>query len=226
MKEIRYISRLGLIVVACICTFSLYAAGDEADSCLMAQPLQQRYQGEYLDRFIKEIKGIEARSFVDLLAHWKDLSFTEEQQRCLLEKIDAAIEPVAMTYCLQRKAADSAALAQVYTLLSVSEVPVRVQTLYNLRFIGLWQKKDLEGLLLEMQKFADLFVEGGRAFDWVILGKTLDFVLEESNLSQTKEMLAILDKILAKSNPQYARPLKQSRDSFEGKVLMMEMGEE
>ena len=64
-------------------------------------------------------------------------------------------------------------------------------------------------------------------FDGVVLGSMLNYILEECNFDQCSRMFEIMDRAIKKNGRTGLWELiGKSRDNFEGKKMMMEMGEE
>lgn len=225
--KMRYLRWMILIGILNLLVVKSYAEEKNVDSCLMILPLEQRYKGENLDRFIRGIEGIEAQSFIALLENWQDLSFTTEEQKKLLEKIEGNINLALLSYCSQEEDEDQQiSFSDITPYLIAGKVPVCPVFFYNLNFIKLWTGRDVDGVLAEV----DRMIRGGlmaqSIYDWLVLGKVLEFVLDHSDKEHCQKAIKILDNALNQKTDQDLFVLKKVRDNFEGKMMLIEMGEE
>lgn len=221
----RYLRLTIFIGILCLFMPEAYAVQENADSCLMLLPVEQRYKGENLERFIREIEGIKARSFTGLLTDWQRLSFTEEEQSRLLEKIEGNVDLALLTYCMQEEAGDQQIdFPDIVPYLKQGRVPVRPVLLYDLDFIRLWKQKDSEGLMIIVDSMIKAGVMAQNMYDWIILGRVLDFVLDHSDKVHCQKAIEILDNALKQKTDQDLFVLKKARDNFEGKIMLIEMG--
>lgn len=224
MNRMRKIKK---ILFSCLisCLFGQTWA-ENVDSCLMALPLEQRYTGEALEKFIDGFEGVETVVFTDLLKNWKNLKLTEAEQKRLTGKVEENIVQTIFLYCLQEQPTEQPVFSEVYTLVEASGIPLSDLVKHNLKFTGALQKKDLLGCISEIQYIAQVNMLGDTMQDWLVIGKVLGFVLEEADLAQSKVMLRTLDEILEKRKGQDLFSIKKIRDDFEGKIMLIEMGEE
>ena len=64
-------------------------------------------------------------------------------------------------------------------------------------------------------------------FEGVVMGNMMNYVLEECNLDQCNQILEIMDHAIEKNGRAGCMEMfARMRDNFEGKKMMMEMGEE
>lgn len=63
--------------------------------------------------------------------------------------------------------------------------------------------------------------------DGVVLGNVMNYILEKCNFDQCSKMFKIMDQAIEKNGRDgFWDMIGKSRDNFEGKKMMMEMGEE
>lgn len=217
------------IIVIClwICCLPSWAVGENTDSCLIQVPLELRYKGENLEKFLNGIDGVEAVSFVELLKNWPKLSFSVEEQQRILDKVEGNISQSLFAYIAQEvEKQDRREFSDIYSLLKFSQVPVRSVTLYNLDYIRLKSKGDVEGLITKLNEMVQEGLCPGTMIDWVALGHILEYVLDKTDLIQSRKMFEISGMALKQHPDRDFLPWKKARENFEGKIMLMEMGEE
>ena len=64
-------------------------------------------------------------------------------------------------------------------------------------------------------------------FEGVVIGNMLNYMLEECDEEQCNQILEMLDQAIVKNGRDgFMEMFTKMRDNFEGKKMMMEMGEE
>ncbi|MDE5611587.1 MAG: hypothetical protein K2I90_06170 [Odoribacter sp.] len=163
---------------------------------------------------------------IDLLNDWNRQQLTAEEQKQWTEKIEGDIRQALFLYCLQDSVTGQPDFSEIHTLVGNSGIPVCAMIKHTLELTGFSQKKDLQGAMEAVGHIARADLSGATMQDWFVLGKGLNFILTEADLSQSKAMLRLLDDLLEKEERQEWLTLKKIRDNFEGKMMLIEMGEE
>ena len=180
------------------------------DDCLGLLPLEQQ----------------DSIKIIDLLNDWNRQKLTAEEQKQWTEKIEGDIRQALFLCCLQDSVAKQPSFSEIHTLVCHSGIPVRAMTRHTLELTGFSQKQDLQASIEAVRHIARADLSDATMQDWFILGKGLNFILTEADLSQSKVMLRLLDELLGEEERQEWLTLKKIRDNFEGKIMLIEMGEE
>lgn len=163
---------------------------------------------------------------IDLLNDWNRQKLTAEEQKRWTEKIEGDIRQVLFLYCLQDSVTEQPDFSEIHTLVGRSDIPVCAMIKHTLELTGFSQKKDLQGAMEAFGRIVRADLSDVTMPDWFVLGKGLNFILTEADLSQSKVMLRLLDDLLGEEERQEWLTLKKIRDNFEGKIMLIEMGEE
>lgn len=212
------------------------------DEYLMVLPLNERYSGENLSNFIEYIAHMEAKAIVDIIENWDKLSFTEEQTDKIVEKIDYVCKmDLFQVIMKEREDGESPIMdcSSLQTALKKSDIPISNVRRQTIEMWQYWQVKDITGMI---GAFENIFVKSessskektGNAvldletmFDWVILGGMVNYILENSNLEQCSKILDLMNLVVEKNdNSTFVNMIAKWKDNFEGKKMMIEMGEE
>lgn len=181
---------------------------------------KQRYEEKVTDRLADTMESI------GLLRNWNNQQPATEEQKQLAEKIEGDIRQALFLYCLQDSVTEQPPFSEIRALVEQSGIPVRALTKHNLELTAFFQRKDLPGSMEAARHIAKADLSAATMQDWIVLGKTLNFILTEADLSQSKAMLQLLDKLLeGEERPEFFT-LKKIRENFEGKIMLIEMGEE
>lgn len=199
-----------LLLIWLVIGLSGYVQAENSDNCLRLLPLGQPDSVE----------------IIDLLNDWNRQKLTAEEQKQRTEKIEGNIRQALFLYCLQDSVTKQPSFSEIHTLVGHSGIPVRAMIKYTLELTGFSQKKDLQGAMEAVGHIARADLSDATMQDWFVLGKGLNFILTEADLSQSKAMLRLLDDLLGKEERQEWLTLKKIRDNFEGKIMLIEMGEE
>lgn len=199
-----------LLLIWLVIGLSGYVQAENSDNCLRLLPLGQPDSVE----------------IIDLLNDWNRQKLTAEEQKQRTEKIEGNIRQALFLYCLQDSVTKQPSFSEIHTLVGHSGIPVRAMIKYTLELTGFSQKKDLQGAMEAVGHIARADLSDATMQDWFVLGKGLNFILTEADLSQSKAMLRLLDDLLGEEERQEWLTLKKIRDNFEGKIMLIEMGEE
>lgn len=170
-------------------------------------------------------KCTDSIEIVGLLKNWNNLPTAEEQQQ-LTENIEKNIRETLFLYCLQDSTTERPPFSEIHILIEQAGIPVHAMTKHNLELAGFFQKKDVPGSVEAIRHITRTDLPNATIQDWFVLGKILNFILTEADLSQCKVMLRLLDELLGEEERQELLTLKKIRDNFEGKIMLIEMGEE
>ena len=212
------------------------------DEYLMVLPLNERYSGENLSDFIKYVVHMDAKVIVDIIENWDKLSFTEEQTDKIVEKIDYVCKMDLFQVIMKEREDGKSPIMDCSSLQIASkksDVPISNVRRQAIEMWQYWQVKDIMGMI---GAFENMFVESEASqkekagngvldletmFDGVILGSMVNYILEESNLEQCTKILDIMNLVVEKNdNSTFVDMIAKWKDNFEGKKMMIEMGEE
>ena len=218
------------------------ALNEAVDRYLMALPLNERYAGENLTYFLEYINGLNAKSFTDVIEHWGDIRLTGEQAEKVTEKINDVCKTTFFQSLFREREGiecpdvDCCSLAAALKKSAIPVPGVRRQ------FIEMWQswkEKKVDDMICAFEQLfsypivteANEKKEGAFQFDTmmdgVILGNMMNYILERCNFDQCSSMFKIIDQVIEKNGRDgFWSTIGKSRDNFEGKKMMMEMGEE
>ena len=211
---------------------------DVVDRYLMVLPLNERYLGENLNYFIEDINSLQARSFTDIIKHWKDIHLTANQVKKVVKKLNDVCKMTFFQTFFQEgneKGMPAVDCSLLLAVLSESEIPVPG---IRRRLIEMWQgwrNKKIDSMIPAFEGFVGGVEKSNEEgdlqldlmFDGVVLGSMLNYILEECNFDQCSRMFEIMDRAIKKNGRTGLWELiGKSRDNFEGKKMMMEMGEE
>lgn len=206
-------------VYALVC-LSGYVRSGNPDGCLRLLPLIQSQGKNVADQSADSV-GI-----IGLLKDWNRQQPTAEEQKRLAEKIDGDISQALFLYCLQDSVTKQPPFSEIHTLVGQSGIPVRAMTGHNLALTVFLQQKDLQGSIEAVRRVTRTDLSAATMQDWFVFGKVLNFILAEADLSQSKVMFRLLDELAGEEERQELLTLKKLRDNFEGKIMLIEMGEE
>ena len=215
---------------------------DVVDEYLMVLPLNERYSGGNLSDFVEYITHMNTKTIVDIIENWDKISFTEEQADKIVEKIDNVCKMDLFQVIMKEREDEKGPImdcSSLQTALRKSGIPVSNVRRQTIEMWQYWQVKDITGMI---GAFENMFVESeaspkGKAgngvldletmFDGVILGSMVNYILEESNLEQCTKILDIMNLVVEKNdNSIFVDMIAKWKDNFEGKKMMIEMGEE
>lgn len=204
--------------------------GNVLDCYLMTLPFEQRYTNENVKDFITHVNGFETESLLDVVANWSKLSLNDEQKSAIVEKIDQLCPATVLNWNLKHKENPDLKMPDFSLLqrsLSNSAIPVGAS---KRALIGMWQsycKKDIPRIIKDMKVLFSSSIEFHGMFDWVMFGYIGNYLLEESDLAQCKEVISLMEKALedySKNGDMFT--VEKLKEDFVGKGMMLEMGEE
>lgn len=212
------------------------------DEYLMVLPLNERYSGENLSDFLEYVTHMNTKTIVDIIENWNKISFTEEQAYKIVEKIDNVCKMDLFQVIMKEREDGKDPImdcSSLQTALRKSGIPVSNVRRQTIEMWQYWQVKDIAGMI---GAFENMFVESEASqkekagngvldletmFDGVILGSMVNYILEESNLEQCTKILDIMNLVVEKNdNSIFVDMIAKWKDNFEGKKMMIEMGEE
>ena len=202
------------------------------DCYLLALPFTERYSKENIEIIISQIQTIRAKIFIDVVNHWDSIALNEEQKLKLVEKVNQTSSLSCFNWIVQldeHTRTDLPLLKDLEQSLLVSSIPVSKSRVHFIQLWNCFAVKQVDDcvskfcLLLNGEKF-DL----REMFDFGILSTIGDYLLENCTLSQCTEIITALDNCLKGGTltDMGVKPLQDLKDSFEGKKMMIEMGEE
>ena len=215
---------------------------DVVDEYLMVLPLNERYSGGNLSDFVEYITHMNTKTIVDIIENWDKISFTEEQADKIVEKIDNVCKMDLFQVIMKEREDEKGPImdcSSLQTALRKPGIPVSNVRRQTIEMWQYWQVKDITGMI---GAFENMFVESEASpkekagngvldletmFDGVILGSMVNYILEESNLEQCTKILDIMNLVVEKNdNSIFVDMIAKWKDNFEGKKMMIEMGEE
>lgn len=218
------------------------ALNEAADRYLMVIPLNERYTDENLTYFLEYINDLNAKSFTGVIEHWGDIHLTGEQVKKVVEKInDVCKTTLFQSLFREREGIECPDVdcSLVMSALEKSKIPVPE---VRRRFIEIWQnwrEKKIDNMIRAFEQLVSYpIVTGGDEkngnnfqvdlmLDGILLGNVMNYILEKCNFDQCSRMFKIMDQAIEKNGRDgFWDMIGRSRDNFEGKKMMMEMGEE
>lgn len=218
------------------------ALNEAVDRYLMVVPLNERYTHENLTYFLEYINDLNAKSFTGVIEHWGDIHLTGEQA----EKVAGKVNDVCKTTLFQSLFREREKIgcpevdcSSLMAALEKSKIPVPE---VRRRFIEMWQnwrEEKIDNIIRSFEQLVSYPIvtgedeKNGNAFqvdlmmDGILLGNVMNYVLEKCNFDQCSRMFKIMDQAIEKNGRNgFWDMIGRSRDNFEGKKMMMEMGEE
>lgn len=217
-------------------TEALKAAGQTdaldtvVDCYLMSLPFEQRYTAEHVNDFVAHVRRADALSLLDIVEHWDRLALTDDQKSAIVAKIDQTCPGAVFAWVTGKENNPELEMPDftlLHQALSRSALPLSVS---KRALIAMWQSycnRDVAGVIRELKTMFSKPVRFDGMFDWLMFGYVGNYLLEESDLPQCKEVIAVLEK--AMDVPDKSMDLltvEKLKDDFIGKSMMLEMGEE
>lgn len=204
--------------------------GRVLDCYLMSLPFELRYTSDNIADFITYVNGGEAQSLLDVVKNWGKLSLTDEQKKAIVGKIDQMCPIAVFTWFTAKEKNPDLKMPDFSLLqesLSNSTIPV---TTSKRALINMWQsycKKDISGIIDGMKMLFSSPIELNGILDWMLFGNIGNYLLEESDLAQCKEVITIMTKALADHDKkEELLTVEKLKEDFVGRSMMLEMGEE
>lgn len=215
---------------------------DVVDEYLMMLPLNERYAGENFAAFMECVIHLDTRTFVDIIENWDKLSLGKEQVDNVVKKMDNMCK-IDMFNAIVGKKNDGTGKVKDYgiiqTVLKKSQIPFSNTRCQVIDMWQCWRNSDLTGMMQALERMItnlNSFQEEGKnrtsldldaMFEGVVIGSMLNYILEECNQQQCVQMLKIMNQAIDENGREgFMETIIKKRDDFEGKKMMMEMGEE
>lgn len=209
------------------------------DEYLMIIPLNERYVGDNLMDFMEFIIYVNARSFIDVIENWSELSLKEEEVNKVVEKIDNMCKMDLFNATINKEKEGIKDYGCVQMALEKSAIPLSNTRRQIIRMWQCWRNNDVGGMIRSLKKMVvpsassqkdENSVPGldlDTMFEGVVVGNMLNYMLEGCDQEQCCQILEILDQVIALNGHNgFMEMFSKMRDNFEGKKMMMEMGEE
>lgn len=215
---------------------------DVIDEYLMTLPFNERYVGKNLSDFMEYVTRVDARTFIDIIKNWEKLSLSQEQADQVAVKVDNICKMDLFNVMMEKKEngkKPAKDYTDLQTILKKSSIPISDMRHHMIDMWQYWRKNDVSGMIQVLGKmFGGLgpsqeYEKNGTSlsldvmFEGVVMGNMMNYVLEECNLDQCNQILEIMDHAIEKNGRAGCMEMfARMRDNFEGKKMMMEMGEE
>ena len=203
--------------------------GEVVDCYLMSLPLEKRYAGENLEDFTEYVGRVDAKSLIDVVVNWEKLSFMEKHAAAIVNKVNDVCRAAISQAGAEKRKLDC---SQLQAGFKKSKIPVSdiVRSI-----IDMWQfqmNKNIDGMIqvftqmvgkidVTLEKSSSYFVEVS------VLGNMLNYILEECDSLQCRKMYGVLADVLEKKGQKgIFGSFVNYKNNFEGKCMMIEMGEE
>ena len=209
------------------------------DEYLMVLPLNERYTGENLADFMEYIIRVDARAFIDVIENWDKISLNREQADKVVEKIDNVCKMDLFNAVVKKGEEGVKDYGVVQAVLQKSGIPISNTRRQMINMWQCWRVNNLAGMILALEKMVvklDPIQKCGNGvtsldldtvFEGVVIGNMLNYMLEECDEEQCNQILEMLDQAIVKNGRDgFMEMFTKMRDNFEGKKMMMEMGEE
>ncbi|MBS7200140.1 MAG: hypothetical protein KH111_18700 [Bacteroidales bacterium] len=210
------------------------------DEYLMTLPVKERYTGDNLAYFLEYIKSLDASSLLSVIKDWENIPLNELQKEQIVKKIDNVCKTILFEALYRNNEeikCPDVDCSSIQQMLKVSKVPV---SRFRISLIDMWQGWRNQNVDDMIQAFRQIIfsesaesANGGGVgqldlmFDASILGYMFNFILEKCNLVQCSRMLEMIDSSVEKNGQEGLGDIvRKVRDNFEGKKMMIEMGEE
>lgn len=212
------------------------------DEYLMGLPLTERYSGENLTAFMEYVTHMDTRTFVDVIGNWEKLSLSQEQRDKLVENIDYKCKMDLFNAVMAKKEKEEGRIRDysvVQAAIKKSDIPVSHTRRQILDMWQYWGANDLPGMI---QAFGKMIGTPGTAqknkkedgpldldamLEGVVIGSMVNDILEKCTLEQCNQILEMMNQVIEKNSRNgFMEMIAKMRDNFEGKKMMMEMGEE
>ena len=197
------------------------------DCYIVLLPAEQRYTEQCVQDFINYIDYQESQVCLDYIKNWDKLNLREEQVKQMGPKMEVMILwPVFhwMTSPAEKKPIQPDC-EEVVLLLdkgNVSAVSPTCKTL--LEMWQLYKRKDIDKMV---KLFVGMLQSGWTVsgiVDTSVIGYLANYLLEETNVSQAREIQSVLENLLKDDSLEKSKVglLKGWNDDFTGKVLLGE----
>lgn len=197
------------------------------DCYIVLLPEEQRYGEQSVQDFISYIDYQERQVCLDYIENWDKLTLSEEQVKQMSPKIEVMLLlPVFqwMTSPAEKKPAQPDC-EEIVSLLDNGNVAALFPTCRTL--LEMWQLYKREDIDKMVKLFVGMLQAGlnvSGIVDMGMAGYFVNYLLEETNLSQAQEIQSALENLLKDDSLEKtkAASLKGWNDDFTGKILLGE----
>ena len=197
------------------------------DCYIVLLPEEQRYAEQSVQDFISYIDYQESQVCLNYIKNWDKLTLSEEQVKQMSPKMEVMILwPVFhwMTSPAEKKPAqpDCEEIVLLLENNNVAAVSPTCKTL--LEMWQLYKRKDIDKMV---KLFVGMLQSGGSVsgiVDIGVIGYLVNYLLEETNVSQAQEIQSALENLLKDDSLERSKAslLKGWNDDFTGKILLGE----
>lgn len=202
---------------------------------LLSLSQEERYELANWGYFVEGINSLDSKVLVDVLRCWKSL--TVEQQREVVNKVDVTYQRECFQSLFVEKRNENRPpidCSEILAALKEYKIPVSAVRICLMEMWEAWGKEDMNRMVTDFEKLLALPIvtQGENASfdmmqDWVILGSMLNYMLERCTFDQCTKLLDVMNIAVKQyDNDAFGDMLGKIRDDFEGKKMMMELGEE
>jgi len=202
---------------------------------LLSLSQEERYELANWGYFVEGINSLDSKVLVDVLRCWKSL--TVEQQREVVNKVDVTYRRECFQSLFVEKRNENRPpidCSEILAALKEYKIPVSAVRICLMEMWEAWGKEDMNRMVTDFEKLLALPIvtQGENASfdmmqDWVILGSMLNYMLERCTFDQCTKLLDVMNIAVKQyDNDAFGDMLGKIRDDFEGKKMMMELGEE
>lgn len=202
---------------------------------LLSLSQEERYELANWGYFVEGINSLDSKVLVDVLRCWKSL--TVEQQREVVNKVDVTYRRECFQSLFVEKRNENRPpidCSEILAALKEYKILVSAVRICLMEMWEAWGKEDMNRMVTDFEKLLALPIvtQGENASfdmmqDWVILGSMLNYMLERCTFDQCTKLLDVMNIAVKQyDNDAFGDMLGKIRDDFEGKKMMMELGEE
>ena len=202
---------------------------------LLSLSQEERYELANWGYFVEGINSLDSKVLVDVLRCWKSL--TVEQQREVVNKVDVTYRRECFQSLFVEKRNENRPpidCSEILAALKEYKIPVSAVRICLMEMWEAWEKEDMNRMVTDFEKLLTLPIvtQGENASfdmmqDWVILGSMLNYMLEKCTFEQCEKLLDVMNVAVKQhDNDGFGDMLGKMRNDFEGKKMMMELGEE
>lgn len=197
------------------------------DCYIVLLPEEQRYAEQSVQDFISYIDYQESQVCLDYIKNWDKLSLSEEQVKQVSPKMEVMILwPIFhwMTSPAEKKPAQPDC-EEIVSLLDNGNVAAVFPTCKTL--LEMWQlykRKDIDKMVKLFVGMLQAGLNVSGIVDMGVAGYFVNYLLEETNVSQAQEIQSALENLLKDDSLERAKAasLKGWNDDFTGKIILGE----
>lgn len=202
---------------------------------LLSLSQEERYTLSNWGYFIEDINSLESKVLIDVLRCWESL--TVEQQRVVVNKVDEICRRVCFQSLFLEKRSENRQdidCSEILAVLKECKISVYAVRICLMEMWEAWRMENMNKMVMDFEKLLTLpiVMQGENVtfdmmHDWVILGNMLNYMLENCTFEQCVKLLDVMNASVEQhDNDGFGDMLGKIRDDFEGKKIMMELGEE